>query len=42
MQMGMKKYEEVLHDTRPSPDPRSEDEDRSAGQPAYHHSSPWT
>ncbi|RAK88440.1 hypothetical protein BO79DRAFT_238027 [Aspergillus costaricaensis CBS 115574] len=33
MQMGMKKYEEVLHDTRPSPDPRSEDEDRSAAAP---------
>ncbi|OJI80994.1 hypothetical protein ASPTUDRAFT_58343 [Aspergillus tubingensis CBS 134.48] len=30
MQMGMKKYEEVLHDTRPSPDPRSEDEDRGS------------
>ncbi|OJJ70871.1 hypothetical protein ASPBRDRAFT_55544 [Aspergillus brasiliensis CBS 101740] len=33
MQMGMKKYEEVLHDTRPSPDPRSEDGDRSAAAP---------
>ncbi|EHA20843.1 hypothetical protein ASPNIDRAFT_45301 [Aspergillus niger ATCC 1015] len=35
MQMGMKKYEEVLHDTRPSPDPRSEDEDRSAAAPHF-------
>ncbi|PYH34496.1 uncharacterized protein BO87DRAFT_396771 [Aspergillus neoniger CBS 115656] len=33
MQMGMKKYEEVLHGTRPSPDPRSEGEDRSAAAP---------
>ncbi|PWY70557.1 hypothetical protein BO83DRAFT_399713 [Aspergillus eucalypticola CBS 122712] len=35
MQMGMKKYEEVLHDTRPSPDPRPEDEDRSAAAPHF-------